>query len=71
MPLISKSITEGKRVITCRRGGRDNNYGAIYLPYDLVDKYRLEGHCEIIEDESNHQIIIKKFIPKPRMIDNE
>ena len=70
MPLVSKSITEGKRVITCRRGGRDNEYGAIYLPLDLVDKYRLIGHLEIIEDEQNHQIIIKKFIPKPKLIEN-
>lgn len=71
MPILPKSVTEGKTVVTCRRGGWENNYGAIYLPLDLVDKYRLIGTCEIIEDEANHQIIIKKFIPKPRMNDNE
>jgi hypothetical protein len=71
MTILPKSVMEGKRVITCRKGGYENQYGAIYLPMDLVDKYRLIGTLEVIEDEQNHLIILKKFTPKPKAIDDE
>lgn len=71
MTVLPKSVMEGKRVVTCRKAGYENNYGSIYLPIDLVDKYRLIGTVEIIEDEQNHCIILKKFIPKAKAIDDE
>lgn len=44
----------------CNKEGRNKKYFRIFLPPYLGDKYNLQGPVDIIEDENNSQLIIKK-----------